>query len=90
MRVGAGSIVLRDVPTWFGPLSVTYEPTNTGATLTLGGPARPPGGVIVRLPSSLDARVAQAKGPGVLLDNHDFHLPAGTTRADILFKRAKP
>ena len=46
-------LIIQNLPTHFGTLSLKYQSTDRGATLTLAGSAKPPGGCILRLPGGL-------------------------------------
>jgi hypothetical protein len=45
------------MPTYFGKLNLLWKPTQDGATLSLGGTAKPPKGFLLHLPESLEAKV---------------------------------
>ena len=47
-------IMIENLPTYFGNLSLQWKPIAGGAVLTLAGQARPPEGFLLRLPLSLN------------------------------------
>jgi len=50
-------IRIEGLPTYFGNLNLLWKPTQEGATLSLGGTAKPPKGFLLHLPESLEAKV---------------------------------
>lgn len=50
-------IRIEGLPTYFGKLNLLWKPGQGGATLSLGGTAKPPKGFLLRLPESLEAKV---------------------------------
>jgi hypothetical protein len=80
-------IVINRMPTYFGELNVLWKPKQAGATLRLGGNAKPPKGFLLRLPESLEARVTVSgqtvSAPAV----GEFLLPPQTRQAHVSFGR---
>lgn len=54
---GQQAMEVKYLPTHFGICSFAYVPDRTGATLTLTGDASPPGGFVLALPPSLNAKI---------------------------------
>ena len=52
-----GGIRIEGLPTYFGKLNLLWKPMQDGATLSLGGTAKPLKGFLLRLPESLKAKV---------------------------------
>jgi hypothetical protein len=80
-------IVIKNLPTYFGKLSLLWKPTLGGATLRLGGGAKPPKGFLLRLPKSLNPTVTvngQAISAGAV---GEFILPTQTKQAHVSFRR---
>jgi hypothetical protein len=79
-------MAIGNMPTYFGPLGLTYKASGDGATLTLTGQAAPPGGFVLRLPRAMQARVT-ADGKDIpVSETGDAALPAGTKEARIAFE----
>ncbi len=74
-----------NMPTHFGPLGLTYKATGNTASLSLAGPAAPPGGFVLRLPRGLEARVEADGQPVPRAETGDVALPAGTKEVRITF-----
>jgi len=77
-------------PTYFGDCSIMYkyDSTKNEATMDLTGPARPPGGFVLRLPQKMNAAVVVGERQIEPKDNADFILPATTAKAKIGFSSA--
>ena len=82
---GKEPLAVENAPTWFGAVSVTYAATAGGAKLSLGGAASPPGGLVLRLPPSLEASTILGGKRLVQDANGDLVLPPGTKQAAIAF-----
>jgi len=52
-------IIVVNLPTHFGPCSLAWVPAAHGASLTLGGAAKPPGGFVLRMPGRGDIAIPQ-------------------------------
>jgi len=78
---------IADAPTYFGDCSIKYkyDGTRDEGTLDVSGSARPPGGLILRLPRETSASVRVGKRQIERQDNGDFLLPRDTTKARINF-----
>ncbi|MBL7185585.1 MAG: hypothetical protein ISS70_04615 [Phycisphaerae bacterium] len=78
-------IAIQNMPTYFGRLDLRWRPWRGGATLELGGNRPPAARFVLRLPTSLNPRVAvggrviPASAPG------EFILSAPTREAEIHF-----
>jgi len=82
---GSKPVAVEQMPTHFGPCSLSYEPSARGAVLKLTGKASPPGGYVLRLPAGLAAKVAiegKVISPSA---NGDLLLPAGTKEVRLTF-----
>jgi len=73
---------IRNLPTHFGPLDLTWETGGDGAILRLGARAQPAGGFVLSLPASLKARM-DIDGRAIDRTERGFVLPSGTSRATI-------
>jgi hypothetical protein len=80
-RQGIG---IRNLPTHFGDLGVSWETANGGATLRLEGKAQPPNGFVLSLPESLKPSVSVG-GKTVESMERGYLLPADTKEAHIQF-----
>ncbi len=80
-------IAVHNFPTHFGKLTLRWIPSNAGAMLEIGHEARPPEGFVLRLPRSLEAKVAVAGQTAETVGDGDFILSEGTEEAKILFGR---
>ena len=76
-------ITIRNLPTHFGRLDVTWRVADGGATLRLGGDADPPDGLILSLPESLKPSVSD----GVMIERTErgYLLPVETKQVSIQF-----
>jgi hypothetical protein len=80
-------ITTKNLPTYFGDLDLYWKITGCGATLELGDRAQPPGGFVLRLPTSLRVQSLIA-GRSVARDSTEgYHLPLGTKIVHIKFKK---
>jgi hypothetical protein len=77
-------MTIRNLPTHFGTLDVSWSITAGGATLRLGGDANPPEGILLPLPETLNPQVS-AGGQPIKRTERGFILPAGTKQAEIHF-----
>ncbi len=75
---------IKDLPTHFGSLSVSWEFATDGGTLRLAGRAAPPKGFVLSLPESLKPGVSVG-GRMVRSTERGFILPADTKEARIRF-----
>jgi hypothetical protein len=82
---GIDPIVLEDLPTWFGPLSLKYTGSGGTATVELSGAAAPPGGFVLRLPAALKPQVSIAGQAIEGTGGGDFVLPPKTRQAQVAF-----
>jgi hypothetical protein len=73
---------IRNLPTQFGDLGVSWERTDDGATLRLDGDAAPPEGFVLSVPESLKPGVSIA-GRAIENTKRGFVLPADTKQALI-------
>jgi hypothetical protein len=75
-----GTIVARNVPTEFGPLTVEFEGAFNSRMIVLGPDCKPPGGFVLEIPKVLravvDGKKAEAKD-GLL------RVPAGTRAVEM-------
>jgi hypothetical protein len=78
-------VVVEQMPTHFGPCSLSYEPSAGGAVLRLTGKASPPGGHVLRLPVALKARVTIEGKEVPRSPNGDVPLPAGAKEVRLTF-----
>jgi hypothetical protein len=79
-------IAVKKLPTYFGKLDMQWKKTTSGAILKLGSQLQPPGGYILRLPSSLRAQLTIA-GKSVKADSFgNLLLPKETRRVRLGFK----
>ncbi|KPJ70599.1 MAG: hypothetical protein AMS14_10325 [Planctomycetes bacterium DG_20] len=83
---GGETMAVANMPTYFGPCSFEWKPSDGGATLALTGTAAPAQGFVLRLPEPLQAavtvdgkRLKAARGGEVVL-------PLGTKQARIQFQ----
>ena len=77
-------MTIKNLPTHFGRLDVSWNTTAGGAALRLDGGATPPDGFLLPLPDSLKPQVSVG-GQEIKLTPRGFVLPAGTTQAEIHF-----
>jgi len=82
---GKEPIAVAGLPTYFGPCSFAWKPTDGGATLVLTGKAAPAQGFVLRLPKSLKAEVKVAGKTLKAVGDGDFLLPLGTQEATVAF-----
>ena len=82
---GKEPIAVAGLPTYFGPCSFAWKPTDGGATLVLTGKAAPAQGFILRLPKSLKAEVKVGGKRLKAVSDGDFLLPLGTQEAAVAF-----
>ena len=81
-----GGISIENMPTYFGKLDLRWRPRRGGAMLEIGGNPAPSARFVLRLPASLNPRVAvgglviPASAPG------EFILSAPTREAEIHFR----
>ncbi|MFC1636547.1 hypothetical protein ACFL5Z_17080 [Planctomycetota bacterium] len=79
-------ITIKNLPTYFGKLDLRLKTTSQGAILELGSQIRPPGGFVLRLPSTLKAQPT-VEGKSVTSDSSgNYFLPKDTTRVQLEFK----
>jgi hypothetical protein len=65
-------VVVKDLPTHYGPLGYTLREDSDGALrMILSGSARPPGGVVLRPPVSGPIESAAANGKPITADGSD-------------------
>ena len=79
-----GGMTIRNLPTHFGKLDVSWKITGGGATIHLGNDANPPGGFLLPLPESLKPQVF-VEDRAVKTTERGFILPAGMKQAEIHF-----
>lgn len=77
-------MAIRNLPTHFGRLDVSWQVAAHGATLHLDGDAAPPEGFLLPLPDSLKPQVS-VDGQAGKMTPRGFVLPAGTKQAEIHF-----
>ena len=77
-------MTIRNLPTHFGNLGVTWEIARDGGTLCVEGEATPPEGFVLSLPESLKPSVSVG-GETVVSMERGFILPAGTKEVNIRF-----
>jgi hypothetical protein len=80
-------IRIEDLPTYFGKLNLLWKPKQGGATLSLGGTAKPPKGFLLRLPESLKAKVSVNGRTIPTARESDFLLQPQTRQIDITFDK---
>ena len=80
---------IKGLPTHFGSCSLSYAADGSGATLILSGSAAPPGGFLLRLPPSLEAKLTADGKPVPRRDNGEFFLPPDAKEARIEFVGGK-
>jgi len=75
-------IEIRDLPTYFGPLSLSWDVTEGGATLQLTGNAAPPRGLVLSLPPafSVDGEIVARTGRGYLVPGYRKQVQIGFDR----------
>ncbi|HCO95285.1 MAG TPA: hypothetical protein DIU00_15275 [Phycisphaerales bacterium] len=78
-------IRIEGLPTYFGKLNLLWKPTQGGATLNLGGTAKPPKGFLLRLPESLEAKVTMNGRMISSFVDHEFILPSDMAEAHVTF-----
>jgi len=80
-------IRIEGLPTYFGKLNLLWKPTQSGATLSLDGTAKPPKGFLLRLPKSLGAKVTvNSQMISTLLDG-EFILPPETVEVRVTYSQ---
>jgi hypothetical protein len=77
-------MMIRNLPTHFGRLSVSWKPAGPGATVHLDGKAAPLSGFLLPLPDSLKPQVSVG-GQAIERTRRGFVLPAGTRQVEIHF-----
>jgi hypothetical protein len=77
-------MALKNLPTHFGALDVSWEVAGDGATLQLGSKATPPGGFVLSLPDPLKAAISVG-GKTISATERGFALPADAKQARIHF-----
>jgi hypothetical protein len=77
-------MTIRNLPTQFGKLDVSWKTAGRAATLRLDGDAVPPQGFLLPLPDALKPRVFVGKR-AINVAERGFVLPAGTKQAEIRF-----
>ncbi|OHB63919.1 MAG: hypothetical protein A2Y77_13640 [Planctomycetes bacterium RBG_13_62_9] len=77
-------ITIRNLPTHFGSLNVSWESTTEGGTLRLEGKAAPPAGFVLSLPESLNPSVSVG-GKTSGQTERGFALPANAKQARVEF-----
>jgi hypothetical protein len=86
-RRGPGMAV-ENAPSHFGPVSFAYKPTDGGATLSIAGSCKPPGGFELRLPDSIRGE-AGVEGKTIdRLATGGYLLPAATRRVRLRFQQS--
>ena len=78
-------IRIEGLPTYFGKLNLLWKPGQDGATLNLGGTAKPPKGFLLRLPESLGANISVNGRRISAVTAGQFILPPQTRQAHINF-----
>lgn len=73
-----------NLPTHFGLSAASYQPTEQGGLLRLGGTARPTGGFRLRIPTSPASRVIADRKETTRQPNGDYLLPPMTRVVRIL------
>ena len=79
-----GGMEIKDLPTPFGTLAVSWKGTDTGAIVRLGGEADPPGGLVLAVPGSLRPKVT-VNGAPVARNAEGFRLTPETREVHIQF-----
>jgi hypothetical protein len=82
-------LAVEGMPTYFGTCSYEYVRVEGGAALKLTGAAAPADGFALRLPGVLKAKVKVGTKEARRLPGGDFHLQAGTKRAEVTFTETK-
>ena len=77
-------MTIRNLPTQFGKLDVSWETAGRTATLHLDGDAAPPEGFLLPLPDALKPKVSVGERV-IEVTERGFVLPAGTKRVEIQF-----
>jgi len=80
-------IRIEGLPTYFGKLNLLWKPTQGGATLSLGGTAKPPKGFLLRLPKSLGAKVTVNSQMISTLVDGEFILPPETVEVRVTYSQ---
>ncbi len=80
---GPKPITIKHLPTYFGPLDMQWTATGQTAVLELGNRVRPPGGFVLRLPSSVRASVTIDGKPATRDVASDWLLPRGTETVEV-------
>jgi len=80
-------IKIEDLPTYFGKLNLIWKPSQDGATLNLGGTAKPSKGFLLRLPESLNAKVTVNGQPIPTMRDGEFLLQPQTRIVNISFNQ---
>jgi hypothetical protein len=76
-------MVIENLPTHFGKCSLVYQPAGKLALLTLSSEASPPGGFLLSLPSSFQAKVTIGGSQVSRSQDGEWLIPAGTKQAQI-------
>lgn len=76
-------MAIENLPTHFGKCSLAYRPSGKRATLTLSGQTSPPGGFLLALPGSLQAKVTANGREAVRSENGGCLLPSKTRQVQI-------
>ena len=85
---GSEAIVLKNMPTHFGPCSLAYRSARGGAVLELSGKADPSDGYDLRLPELPGLRVTAGGRAVAPSAEGGYLLPRGTRRVQIGFSAA--
>ncbi len=75
---------IKNLPTHFGTVDISWEASGRGATLRLDGKAAPPDGFVLSLPASRQPRISVG-GQAIEGTKRGFVLPAETKQAHIHF-----
>jgi len=77
-------MTIRNLPTQFGKLDVSWKTAGRTATLRLNGDAAPPEGFLLPLPGALKSKVSVGERE-IDVTESGFVLPAGTKQVEIQF-----
>lgn len=80
-------MTIKNLPTYFGNLDMQWRPTWAGATLRVGGDAKPPEGFVLRLPTKLKPTIKVNGQIISTISAGGFVLPPGTKEVHVSFRR---
>lgn len=69
---GNGGLLVENLPTWYGALTLSAKTTARTLTVSLGGPAAPPGGFELRWPIGGRPRAARGRPASVVVDGYKW------------------